>query len=70
MIGIQLIDPLGDEGKEYARRLEAAGVPVLSLPYEGMIHAFFGLSAAFDASRDAITRVADALSQAFGTIPR
>jgi acetyl esterase len=62
-------DPLRDEGEEYARRLEAAGVPVLSLPYEGMIHAFFGLSAAFDASRDAIARISDSLAQAFGTIP-
>jgi acetyl esterase len=61
-------DPLRDEGEEYARRLEAAGVPVTSLPYEGMIHAFFGLSAAFDASRDALARIGDALSQAFGTI--
>jgi acetyl esterase len=61
-------DPLRDEGQEYARRLEAAGVQVLSLPYDGMIHAFFGLSAAFDASRDAIARISDSLSQAFGTI--
>jgi len=61
-------DPLRDEGDEYARRLEAAGVPVLHLQYDGMIHAFFGLSAAFDASRDAIARIGDALSGAFGTI--
>jgi len=61
-------DPLRDEGREYARRLEAAGVPVTALPYDGMIHAFFGLSAAFDASRDAIARISDSLAQAFGTI--
>jgi acetyl esterase/lipase len=61
-------DPLRDEGEEYARRLEAAGVPVQYLPYEGMIHAFFGLSAAFDASRDALARISTALSRAFGTI--
>jgi acetyl esterase len=61
-------DPLRDEGEEYARRLAAAGVPVVSLPYVGMIHAFFGLSAAFDASRDAIDRISELLSQAFGTI--
>jgi acetyl esterase len=61
-------DPLRDEGEEYARRLVAAGVPVVAIPYEGMIHGFFGLSAAFDASRDAIARISDSLSQAFGTI--
>ena len=52
-------DPLRDEGEAYARRLAEAGVPVVHLPYDGMIHAFFGLSAAFDASRDAIARVSD-----------
>jgi acetyl esterase len=62
-------DPLRDEGDAYAGRLAAAGVPVVHLPYDGMIHAFFGLSAAFDASRDAIRRVSAELSQAFGTIP-
>ena len=41
----------------------------MHLPYDGMIHAFFGLSAAFDASRDAIQRVSAELAQAFGTLP-
>ena len=62
-------DPLRDEGQAYARRLEAAGVSVAHFSYEGMIHAFFGLSAAFDASRDALQRVGNELAQAFGTLP-
>jgi acetyl esterase len=61
-------DPLRDEGQAYARRLEGAGVPVTNIPYEGMIHAFFGLSAAFDTSRDALQRVSTELRQAFGTL--
>lgn len=61
-------DPLFDEGNAYARRLEASGVPVVHLPYDGMIHAFFGLSAVFDASRDALQRVSAELSHAFGTL--
>jgi acetyl esterase len=61
-------DPLRDEGQAYARRLETAGVSVTHIPYEGMIHAFFGLSAAFDASRDALQRVSAELRQAFGTL--
>jgi acetyl esterase len=61
-------DPLRDEGQAYARRLEESGVSVVNLPYDGMIHAFFGLSGAFDASRDAIQRVSTELSRAFGTL--
>ena len=61
-------DPLRDEGQAYARRLEGAGVSVTHIPYDGMIHAFFGLSAAFDASRDALQRVSAELRQAFGTL--
>jgi len=62
-------DPLCDEGGAYARRLVEAGVPVVNLPYDGMIHAFFGLSAAFDASRDAMRRVSAEVCRAFGTLP-
>jgi acetyl esterase len=61
-------DPLRDEGEAYARRLAEAGVPVQQHRYDGMVHAFFGLSAAFDASRDAVDRAATALRRAFGTL--
>jgi acetyl esterase len=62
-------DPLRDEGRSYAARLEGAGVPVVRMHYDGLIHGFFGLSAAFDASRDALQRVSAELAQAFGTLP-
>jgi acetyl esterase len=61
-------DPLRDEGEAYARRLREAGVPVEVHRYDGMVHAFFGLSAAFDASRDALNRAGTALRRAFGTL--
>ena len=36
-------DPLRDEGEEYARRLEEAGVAVDFKRHEGQIHGFFSL---------------------------
>jgi hypothetical protein len=41
---------------------------VTHLQYDGMIHGFFGLSAAFDASRDAMERVSVELRRSFGTL--
>ncbi|HLJ39453.1 MAG TPA: alpha/beta hydrolase [Steroidobacteraceae bacterium] len=38
-------DPLRDEGLEYARRLEAAGVRTLYRCHSGMIHLFYGMGA-------------------------
>ncbi len=62
-------DPLRDEGRAYAARLEGAGAPVVRMEYDGLIHGFFGLSAAFDASRDALQRISAELALAFGTLP-
>jgi acetyl esterase len=61
-------DPLRDEGEAYARKLQDAGVRVVKHRYDGMIHGFFGVSAVFDASRDAIERSATALRRAFDTL--
>jgi acetyl esterase len=61
-------DPLRDEGRAYAARLEGAGVPVVRMQYDGLIHGFVGLSAAFEASLDALQRISAELSRAFGTI--
>jgi len=61
-------DPLRDEGEAYVQRLREAGVPVEHRRYDGLIHGFFGLSGAFDASRDALDYVATALRRAFGTL--
>jgi acetyl esterase len=38
-------DPLRDEGREYARLLEAAGVRTLYRCHSGMIHLFYGMGA-------------------------
>ena len=46
-------DPLRDEGKAYADRLAAAGVPVEYCCFEHTIHAFMSFSAAIPAAQDA-----------------
>ena len=58
---------------ERAARLGLAGAMITEYPqeerrYDGLIHGFFGLSGAFDASRDAIELVGTALRRAFGTL--
>ena len=58
-------DPLRDEGEAYAHRLEAAGVPTTCTRYSGMIHGFFGMSAAVDKGKDAIAQASAALTVAF-----
>ncbi len=57
-------DPLVDEGKAYAARLEASGVPVTYSCYPGVIHNFFLLGKAFDAGRSAVQEAGLALLHA------
>ncbi|HLK48372.1 MAG TPA: alpha/beta hydrolase [Bryobacteraceae bacterium] len=58
-------DPLRDQGEAYARRLEAAGVPVTLKRYDGAIHVFFVMGAVIDAGREALADAAAALRRAF-----
>ena len=58
-------DPLRDEGEEYARRLQAAGVPTTCSRYDGMIHGFYGMSGVIDKGKQAISETAGALKQSF-----
>jgi acetyl esterase len=57
-------DPLRDQGAEYARRLQAAGVPAEHLAFDGMIHGFFQMGGVIDAGRDALDRAGAALRAA------
>jgi acetyl esterase len=54
-------DPLRDEGEAYAERLRAAGVPVESRRYDGLIHACFQMGGVIDRSRSVLEDVAAAL---------
>jgi acetyl esterase len=50
-------DPLCDDGRNYADKLKAAGVPVTFSIYEGMIHGFLWMSGVLDKSRALVDEV-------------
>jgi acetyl esterase len=55
------LDILCQEAERYAARLFAAGVPVVSVRYQGLIHNFPRKLALFDAARTALAQIAAAL---------
>jgi acetyl esterase len=50
-------DPLRDEGKAYADRLEKEGVEVRYLCHAGMIHHFYGMGSLIPYAREALARI-------------
>ncbi len=50
------LDPLRDEGRAYAARLEAAGVRVMAMEADGNIHGFANLRKAIPSSEDDLAR--------------
>ena len=60
-------DPLFDEGRDYAERLQAAGVPTDYRNYEGHIHGFWTATGQFDVAAEAHATACAALRRAFGT---
>jgi len=60
-------DPLKDEGKAYADKLNHAGVAAVYIDYPSMIHGFFGMSAVLPQARQAIADAAAALRKAYGS---
>lgn len=59
-------DPLCEEGKAYADRLEADGVPVEHRHYEAQIHGFLSLYEHIDEGRTAVDDVAARLDSVLG----
>jgi acetyl esterase len=59
------LDPLRDEGEQYAARLQAAGVEAQLTRYDGMIHGFFGLGAILDQGKVAVAEAASLLRRRF-----
>ncbi len=59
------IDPLRDDGLNYAAKLKAAGVPVTRTLYPGVTHEFFGMQAVVEGACDAMAQANAALRAAF-----
>jgi acetyl esterase len=57
-------DPLRDQGAEYARKLEDAGVDVEHALYEGMVHIFFQLGPIVGKAAQAVSQIAEAAKKA------
>lgn len=60
-------DPLRDEGRAYAKRLQEAGVAVKSAHNEGMIHGFFWMAGAIDRGRELTTEMGEELRKHLGS---
>ena len=50
-------DPLCDDGRNYANKLQAAGVPVKFRFYDGMIHGFLWMSGVLDQSKALVDEI-------------
>ncbi|MEP6978274.1 MAG: alpha/beta hydrolase [Thermoleophilia bacterium] len=59
------VDPLRDDGRRYAERLQQAGVDVEYRHYEGVTHEFFGMGAVIDKAKDAVETAAKRLRESF-----
>jgi acetyl esterase len=59
------LDPLRDQGRAYAKTLEAAAVPVTLHEYPGMAHLFFQLSPICDDAKALLDECGEVLTKAF-----
>jgi len=59
-------DPLRDDGRNYAARLEAAGVPVKLSLYKGMIHGFLWMAGVLDQAKTALDEIGREVRSALG----
>lgn len=59
-------DPLCDDGRNYANKLVAAGVPVKFRLYEGMIHGFLWMSGVLDQSKALLDEIGREVKSAIG----
>ena len=62
-------DPLRDFGEAYGRKLVAAGVPVQTRRYPGMVHGFLSWIGMIDAARTAVDDASAWLTMQFARAP-
>ncbi|WP_290874845.1 alpha/beta hydrolase [Aquabacterium sp.] len=65
-IGLAECDPLADDGRLYAERLRAAGVPVTERVWPGVLHDFINMGRFLPEAAQAHAELAQALRRAFG----
>ncbi|RZL00078.1 MAG: alpha/beta hydrolase [Rubrivivax sp.] len=65
-IGLAECDPLADEGRQYAKVLQDAGVPVQLTVWPGVVHDFISMGRFIPEAFQAHAAVAQALKSAFG----
>jgi len=63
-------DPFRDEGEDYARRLEEAGIAVAQTRHRGMIHLFYALPRAIPYARHAMRQIGAEIKAALRQIGR
>ena len=61
-------DVLRSQGEEFARHLDAAGVPVTATCYKGVMHEFFGATAVLGQAEKAQQEAAEHLRAALGPV--
>ncbi|MAK63001.1 MAG: lipase [Ponticaulis sp.] len=61
-------DPLRDEGRAYADKLAAAGVPVTIRNHPGMVHGFMNMTSVSVPARDAIAEAGQLIGKALGSL--
>lgn len=61
------LDPLVDEGRCYAERLQQAGIPVQYRCFEGTIHGFLSMGGVISAAHVALREISAVLLRAFET---
>jgi acetyl esterase len=60
------LDPLRDDGRQYALALTKAGVDVAYKKYDGVTHEFFGMGAVVDEGKQAVAFAAKRLKGSWG----
>jgi acetyl esterase/lipase len=63
-------DPMRDEGRAYAERLQQSGVEVQYTCHEGMIHLFYALTGLIPSAIPALRHIAAQVAPALASPPR